>query len=65
MGAKRNVLERGHGRDEVEALEDDAESSARRVDVRVGRGDALAGEPNRSAIDRLEKVGAAQQGRLP
>ncbi len=60
----RHVLQHRHVREEVEALEDDADLAPQRVDVDPSPADAIASEANLTLIDDLQLVDAAQQCRL-
>ena len=62
---ERHVLHHRHVREQVEALEDDADVLAQRVHVDAAPGDAVAVDADLAALDRLEPVDAAQQRRLP
>ena len=63
--SERDVLQHRHVREEVEALEHDADLAAHLVDVDADVGDAVAVDRDRPAVDRLEQVDAAEQRRLP
>ena len=64
MRRERDVVEHAHVREEVEALEHDADVLAQRVEVDAAPGDAFAVEADLALLDRLERVDAAQQRRL-
>ena len=51
-------------REQIEALEDDADVAAQRVDIDAGPGDPVAVDADLAALDVLEAVDAAQQRRF-
>ena len=63
-GAERHVVEHPHVGEQVERLEHDADAAPHRVGVGAAAGDLHAVEQDAAAVDRLEQVDAAQQGRL-
>ena len=63
-GASDHVLQHRHVREQVEALEHDADVAPQRVEVDPRPGHPVAVQADLAALDRLEPVDAAQQGRL-
>ena len=63
-GRERDVAEHVHVREQVERLEDDADSPARRVDVDARGRDLLALDRDCACVDRLEQVDTPQKRRL-
>ncbi len=61
---KRHVVENGHVREEVVGLEDDADAPPERVQVDLPVRNRLSVDDDRSLIDALEQVDAAEEGRL-
>src|SRR4029077_15901173 len=58
---ERDVLEHGHVREEVVALEDDPDFAAQLVDVDADVGDAVTVDRDRPTVDGLEEIDASEQ----
>src|SRR5262249_31956599 len=56
-----DVLDHAHMRKQIEALEDDADVAAKRVEVDAGARHAIAMQADLAVLDGLEAVDAAQQ----